>query len=105
MWKMVSAILIKKSMLMVGFLTHNDSDILRARTSPYRRIGYQTNILPTMWKERDNDEDDIIGCPPSMPILTKLNPTSPSFSPPTRPPSNPGHSLSGRASAPSSKPI
>ena len=32
---------------MVGFLTRNDSDILRAKTGPYRRIGYQTNILPT----------------------------------------------------------
>src|SRR5260221_13955443 len=47
MWKMVSAILIKKSMLMAGFLTHNDSDILRAKTGPYRCVGYQTNILPT----------------------------------------------------------
>ena len=47
MWKMVSAILIKKSMLMVGFLTHNDSDILRAKTGPYRCIRYQTNIPPT----------------------------------------------------------
>ncbi len=45
---MVSAILIKKSMLMVGFLTCNDSDILRAKTSPYRHVGYQTNIPPTM---------------------------------------------------------
>src|SRR5258706_13073261 len=44
MWKMISAILIKKSMPMVGFLTR---DILRAKTSPYRRIGYQTNIPPT----------------------------------------------------------
>ena len=44
---MVSAILIKKSMLMVGFLTHNDSDILRAKTGPYRCVGYQTNIPPT----------------------------------------------------------
>src|SRR5258708_14431476 len=35
-------------MLMVGFLTHNDSDILRAKTGPYRRVGYQTNIPPTM---------------------------------------------------------
>src|SRR5258708_35493925 len=34
-------------MLMVGFLTHNDSDILRAKTGPYRRVGYQTNIPPT----------------------------------------------------------
>src|SRR5260370_4332557 len=37
----------QKSMLMVGFLTCNDSDILRAKTGPYRRIGYQTNIPPT----------------------------------------------------------
>ena len=37
----------QKSMLMVGFLTCNDSDILRSKTGPYRRIGYQTNILPT----------------------------------------------------------
>ena len=42
----------QKNMLMVGFLTRNDSDILRARTGPYRRVGYQTNIPPTMWKER-----------------------------------------------------
>src|SRR5258708_2440583 len=37
----------QKSMLMVGFLTRNDSDILRAKTGPYKRIGYQTNIPPT----------------------------------------------------------
>src|SRR5260221_12496767 len=37
----------QKSMLMVGFLTCNDSDILRAKTGPYRRVGYQTNIPPT----------------------------------------------------------
>ncbi len=37
-------------MLMVGFLTHNDSDILRAKTGPYRCVGYQTNILPTVWE-------------------------------------------------------
>src|SRR5258707_10568280 len=48
MWKMVSANLIKKSMLMGGFLTCNDSDILRAKTGPYRCIGYQTNIPPTL---------------------------------------------------------
>src|SRR5258708_22522712 len=34
-------------MPMVGFLTRNDSDILRAKTGPYRNVGYQTNILPT----------------------------------------------------------
>src|SRR5260221_2560129 len=44
MWKLISAILIKKGMPMVGFLTR---DILRAKTSPYRRVGYQTNIPPT----------------------------------------------------------
>src|SRR5260221_7847404 len=37
----------QKSMLMVGFLTCNDSDILRSKTGPYRRVGYQTNIPPT----------------------------------------------------------
>src|SRR5258706_15984099 len=37
----------QKSMPMVGFLTRNDSDILRAKTGPYRHIGYQTNIPPT----------------------------------------------------------
>src|SRR5260221_7026293 len=37
----------QKNMLMVGFLTCNDSDILRAKTGPYRRVGYQTNIPPT----------------------------------------------------------
>src|SRR6266436_2692917 len=39
----------QKSMLMVGFLTRNDSDILRSKTSPHRQVGYQTNILPTVW--------------------------------------------------------
>src|SRR5258708_3625058 len=34
-------------MPMVGFLIRNDSDILRAKTGPYRHIGYQTNIPPT----------------------------------------------------------
>ena len=39
-------------MLMGGFLTCNDSDILRAKTGPYRRVGYQTNILPTAeWRQ------------------------------------------------------
>src|SRR5260221_6200805 len=38
----------QKSMLMVGFLTCNDSYILRSKTGPYRRVGYQTNIPPTM---------------------------------------------------------
>src|SRR6266436_10429918 len=37
----------QKSMPMVGFLTRNDSDILRAKTGPYRHVGYQTNIPPT----------------------------------------------------------
>ena len=34
---------------MVGFLTRNDSDILRSKTGPYRHIGYQTNIPPTVF--------------------------------------------------------
>src|SRR6266446_4381772 len=38
----------QKSMPMVGFLTCNDSDILRAKTGPYRHFGYQTNIPPTL---------------------------------------------------------
>ena len=38
----------QKNMPMVGFLTCNDSDILRAKTGPYRCVGYQTNIPPTM---------------------------------------------------------
>src|SRR5258705_12323175 len=46
----------QKSMLMVGFLTHNDSDILRSKTGPYRRVGYQTNIPPTT--------DQSTPCPP-----------------------------------------
>src|SRR6266436_4209276 len=37
----------QKNMPMVGFLTCNDSDILRAKTGPYGHIGYQTNIPPT----------------------------------------------------------
>src|SRR5258708_38031364 len=46
-WKMSFCKSDQKSMPMVGFLTRNDSDILRAKTGPYRRIGYQTNIPPT----------------------------------------------------------
>src|SRR5258708_11925773 len=47
----------QKNMPMVGFLTHNDSDILRAKTGPYRRIGYQTNILPTSGKSKTKVAD------------------------------------------------
>src|SRR5258707_13922817 len=48
MWKMSFCKSDQKSMPMVGFLTCNDSDILRAKTGPYRCVGYQTNIPPTM---------------------------------------------------------
>src|SRR5260221_3682310 len=47
MWKMSFCKSDQKNMPMVGFLTCNDSDILRAKTGPYRRVGYQTNIPPT----------------------------------------------------------
>ncbi len=64
----------QKNMLMVGFLTCNDSDILRAKTGPYRCIGYQTNIPPTVYhdtlewynerlfsdQEGDEDEKELI---------------------------------------------
>src|SRR5258708_35526397 len=44
-------------MPMVGFLTRNDSDILRAKTGPYRRVGYQTNIPPTPLKDSGKKKD------------------------------------------------
>src|SRR5258708_29757834 len=44
MWKMDSD---QKSIPVVGFLTRNDCDILRAKTGVYRRVIHRTIILPT----------------------------------------------------------
>ena len=54
----------QKSMLMVGFLTCNDSDILRAKTGPYRCVGYQTNIPLTT--DISNHPPSITTPPPSL---------------------------------------
>src|SRR5258708_36455349 len=45
MWKMDSD---QKSIPVVGFLTHNDCDVLRAKTDVYRRVTHKNIILPTM---------------------------------------------------------
>src|SRR5260221_10248644 len=45
MWKMDSD---QKSIPVVGFLTHNDCDVLRAKTDVYRRVTHRTIILPTL---------------------------------------------------------
>src|SRR5258708_8043122 len=37
----------QKSIPVVGFLTHNDCDVLRAKTGGYRRFTHRTIILPT----------------------------------------------------------
>ena len=37
----------QKSIPVVGFLTHNDCDVLRAKTGLYRRVTHRTIILPT----------------------------------------------------------
>src|SRR5258706_12606179 len=38
----------QKNIPVVGFLTHNDCDILRAKTGLYRRVTHRTIILPTL---------------------------------------------------------
>src|SRR5258706_15878792 len=38
----------QKTMPVVGFLTHNDCDVLRAKTDLYRWVTHRTIILPTM---------------------------------------------------------
>src|SRR5258708_37165851 len=38
----------QKSIPVVGFLTHNDCDVLRAKTGVYRQVTHRTIILPTM---------------------------------------------------------
>src|SRR5258708_18405708 len=38
----------KKSIPVVGFLTCNDCDVLRAKTGGYRRFTHRTIILPTL---------------------------------------------------------
>src|SRR6266478_6434871 len=38
----------QKSIPVVGFLTRNDCDVLRAKTGLYRRVTHRTIILPTM---------------------------------------------------------
>src|SRR5258708_23408544 len=45
MWKMDTD---QKSIQVVGFLTRNDCDVLRAKTDVYRRVTHRTIILPTM---------------------------------------------------------
>src|SRR5258708_8508967 len=45
MWKMDSD---QKSIPVVGFLTRNDCDVLRAKTDVYRRATQTTTILPPM---------------------------------------------------------
>ena len=37
----------QKSMPVVGLLTHNDCDVLRAKTGLYRRVTHRTIIPPT----------------------------------------------------------
>ena len=37
----------QKNMPVVGLLTHNDCDVLRAKTGIYRRVTHRTIILPT----------------------------------------------------------
>ncbi len=37
----------QKSIPVVGFLTHNDCDVLRAKTGVYRWVTHRTIILPT----------------------------------------------------------
>src|SRR6266436_10238623 len=44
MWKMDSN---QKSIPVVGFLTCNDCDVLRAKTGVYRRVTHRTIIPPT----------------------------------------------------------
>src|SRR5258708_37595485 len=39
----------QKSIPVVGFLTHNDCDVLRAKTGGYRRFTHRTIIPPTPW--------------------------------------------------------
>src|SRR5258707_813653 len=46
MWKMDSD---KKSIPVVGFLTHNDCDVLRTKTGVYRWVTHRTIILPTVF--------------------------------------------------------
>ena len=60
----------RKSMPMVGFLTRNDSDILRAKTGPYRRVGYQTNIPPTPDSSRMRRQLSSHFCPGKVPLCT-----------------------------------
>src|SRR5260221_11015268 len=38
----------QKSIPVVGFLTHNDCDVLRAKTGGYRRFTHRTIIPPTL---------------------------------------------------------
>ena len=37
----------QKSIPVVGFLTRNDCDVLRAKTGVYRQVTHRTIILPT----------------------------------------------------------
>src|SRR5258708_32185855 len=37
----------QKNIPVVGFLTHNDCDVLRDKTGLYRRVTHRTIILPT----------------------------------------------------------
>ncbi len=48
----------QKSIPVVGFLTRNDCDVLRAKTGGYRRFTHRTIILPTaalcwLWPDAD----------------------------------------------------
>ncbi len=38
----------QKSIPVVGFLTRNDCDVLRAKTGLYRRVTHRTIIPPTL---------------------------------------------------------
>src|SRR5260221_13030927 len=40
----------QKNIPVVGFLTRNDCDVLRAKTGVYRRVTHRTIILPTTFK-------------------------------------------------------
>src|SRR5258708_34685851 len=56
----------QKSIPVVGFLTHNDCDVLRAKTGLYRRLTHRTIILPTLHSTSP--------LPPFAALLSPLHP-------------------------------
>src|SRR5258708_21182355 len=69
----------QKNMPVVGLLTHNDCDVLRAKTGLYRRVTPQTIILPTTFSSP----------PPPPPHPPSPTPTPPPLPPPPPPPPTP----------------